>query len=193
MNDDYAVIVTDLKQYAFCPRVVFYERCLPHIRPRTYKMDAGKVEHERERKRAARRTLHQFGLPAGERLFDVRCSNTLLQCSGIVDEVIQTPGGHQYPVDYKMAKRVSRNHRLQLAAYALLLETKDRPIPQGYIYLIPERELVSVQITSKLKHTTRELIYRMREMITAERMPEPTQIQQRCVACEFRRFCNDVD
>jgi len=190
--DDQMVIVTDLKQYAYCPRVVFYERCLPHIRPRTYKMDAGQAEHEQERKRAARRTLSKYGLPDGERRFDVRCASESLQCVGIVDEVVQTPDGTLYPIDYKMAKKVSRNHRLQLAAYGLLLETESRPVVQGFIYLTLKREVVAVKLTPKLKIEARCLIEALRDMIAHEQMPEPTSVRNRCLACEFRRFCNDI-
>ena len=38
--------VTDLKQYFYCPRVVYYTYCLPLLRPTTYKMEAGAVAHE---------------------------------------------------------------------------------------------------------------------------------------------------
>jgi len=190
MTEDNTLIVTDLKQYAYCPRVVFYERCLPRIRPRTYKMDAGSAEHERERQRSARRTLRQYGLPEGERYFDVRCTHSDLAFTGIVDEVICTADGVRYPVDYKMAKRASRNHRLQLAAYALLLQTT---APHGYIYLIPTREVITVKLTDKLKQSIIDLLHGMREMIAREQMPAATTVRQRCVSCEFRRFCNDID
>lgn len=192
MNDADWVIVTDLKQYAYCPRVVFYERCLPNIRPRTYKMDAGQAEHERERSRAARRTLSKYGLPDGKRHFDVDVENDNLGLRGIIDEVVETPDGLMYPVDYKMAKRVSRNHRLQLTAYALLLEDDTKPITQGYIYLTLKRQLIPIEITKKLKETIYAQINAMRHMIAQEQMPEPTSVRNRCVTCEFRRFCNDV-
>ncbi|NJL95452.1 MAG: hypothetical protein HC915_17865 [Anaerolineae bacterium] len=35
LGSDLIYTVTDLKQMAYCARVVFYERCLPHPRPRT--------------------------------------------------------------------------------------------------------------------------------------------------------------
>ena len=47
-----ALNVTDLKNYAHCPRVTFFEKCLPDVRPRVYAMDAGQEAHEEERARA---------------------------------------------------------------------------------------------------------------------------------------------
>ena len=38
--------VTDLKQYEYCPRIVYYTYCLPLIRPTTFKMEAGVQAHE---------------------------------------------------------------------------------------------------------------------------------------------------
>ncbi len=34
--------VTDLKQYCYCPRILFYMRCLPGVRPLTVKMEEGR-------------------------------------------------------------------------------------------------------------------------------------------------------
>ena len=38
---DWLLEVTDLKQYACCPRIVFYRYCLPKIRPVTVLMEEG--------------------------------------------------------------------------------------------------------------------------------------------------------
>src|SRR5690242_3436884 len=80
--------VTDVKQFVYCGRVIFYERCLPHLRPRTYKMDAGRAEHEDEQKRAARRNLSQYALGEGKRAFDVAITAPTLKLTGLIDEVV---------------------------------------------------------------------------------------------------------
>ncbi len=48
---DWLLEVTDLKQYTFCPRIVFYRYCLPRIRPITYSMEEGIRSHEEEETR----------------------------------------------------------------------------------------------------------------------------------------------
>src|SRR4051812_43849528 len=122
LDDELYFTVTDLKQFTFCPRVLFYERCLPHIRPRTYKMDAGHDVHEDEPKRAVRRTLYAYEVEGGKRLFDVALSSDLLRLCGKIDEVVQTNTGEYFPVDYKLAHKEGANHQIQVAAYALLME-----------------------------------------------------------------------
>jgi CRISPR-associated exonuclease Cas4 len=111
-----------LKEYTFCPRVLYYENCLPDLQPSTFKMQAGVMAHEREREKAARRTLKAYHLPAGERHFDVAVRDDDLGLTGEIDEVVVTESG-VYIVDYKLAWKIGVNFKLQVAAYALLLES----------------------------------------------------------------------
>ena len=186
--------VTDLKQYAYCPRVSFYEHCLPRIRPRTYKMDAGRDAHDDEPRRAARRTLKRLGLTNGIRHFDVQLTGQQLPLTGIVDEVIETGTSGRIPIDYKLAKRVSWNHRIQLTAYALLLEeTFQTTVTYGFIYLMLKRKPVRITITDKLRQCVHEILTELEHIIRREQMPLPCGHLQRCMNCEFRRFCNDTN
>lgn len=193
LDDATLLTVTDLKQFSYCPRVVFYERCLPHIRPRTVKMDAGLDAHEAEPKRAVRRSLAGYDVLSGERRFDVRLTSATLQLTGIVDEVVYSSDGSIFPVDYKLAKQAGFNHRVQLTAYALLLEeVEHRKVERGYIYLMLSRKLVKVVISDQLRQTVTNQLAQMQTMISHEIMPMPPENHGLCMACEFRRFCNDV-
>ena len=114
LDDQLMFTVTDLKQFVYCGRVIFYEHCLPHVRPRTYKMDAGRDEHADEQKRAARRNLSHYALGEGKRLFDVALTDPVLKLTGLIDEVVYANNGEIFPVDYKLSKKVSPNHQLHL-------------------------------------------------------------------------------
>lgn len=194
-DGDGLFIVTDLKQHAYCPRITYYERCLPDFRPRTYAMDAGQEAHQAEPGRAARRTLRAYGLSEGERHFEIEIRSTQLGLAGKIDEVVVVPGPPLtcYPIDYKGSNRVSPNHRLQVAAYALLLEVEWQAyVPQGYLYLLSRRRAEPVMLTEKLRAQLAATLEQVRDMTERERMPEPTTTHSRCSACEFRRTCNDV-
>ncbi len=184
--------VTDLKQYMYCPRILFYQTCLPDVRPITYKMQAGVEAHVDERQRASRRSTRWYGLPEGERLFDVWVQSPTLGLSGQIDEVVQTES-EIVPVDYKMAQRVGEHYKIQLAAYAMMLEeTRQTQVRRGIIYLIPLRKANEVPITRALRQRVLSTLETMRAIAERETMPEPTEWRQRCADCEFRRFCNDV-
>ncbi len=186
-------IVEDLKQYLYCPRIVFYTRCMPGIRPRTFSMDAGRDDHKEARHNARRRTFAQMNLESGQREFDVDVMCPALDLRGKLDEVVTTDSGEVIPVDYKASEKVAENHRMQLVAYALLLEAaRQTTVSRGYVYLIPVHKARVVKIRPEDKQAIRELLAVMAEMAAAEAMPPPTLVRARCEGCEFRRFCNDV-
>ena len=189
--------VTDLKQYAYCPRVVYYNYCLPRIRPTTYKMEAGIEAQARVNELEERRSLHAYGLTTGERHLYVAVDSPRLGCVGQVDLVIETDEGGVHrllPVDFKLSRRKPGRHfRLQLACYALLLEeTYGLPSPEGFLYLIPLRRAERIKMTPRLRRDAETLLNEIRQDLEHGRMPAPTPQRARCVACEFRRFCNDV-
>ncbi len=194
-NEGDLLTVTDLKQYTYCPRVTYYERCLPDFRPRTHKMDEGKLAHEEEQKRAARRRLRGYGLERGERRFEVALTSARLRLRGKIDEVVVTPGPPRavYPVDYKLARQASPHYQLQLVAYALMLEEAwGLPVERGYIYLIPVRRVEPVAVTPALRAAVFETLKSIEAIVAFERMPSPPARRSRCASCEFRRACNDL-
>ena len=99
-----------------------------------------------------------------------------------------------YPVDFKDTDGgVRYNHRIQLAAYAIIVEENlALPVPMTFVYLIPSRQLVSVRVGQKEKDQVMHAVGEMRRVIAEEDMPGPTPVRARCTACEFRNYCADV-
>lgn len=191
-TDHELITISLLKQYAYCPRIVYYETCTPGIRPTTYKMQAGAEAHEYERKRAARRTLTAYQVPEGERHFDVRIFSQSLKMTGIVDEVVLTPT-EAIVVDYKMTKWMGDNHLIQIGAYAMLVEEVFQlPVHRGFIYLMNVRKFESTLIDATVRNSVMETLKNVQHIRLSEYMPPPTEERNKCENCEFRRFCNDI-
>jgi len=116
-----------------------------------------------------------------------------LRLSGKLDLLILTPDAC-YPVDFQDTEGGPReNHRLQLVAYALLAgELFERPAPDGFIYLVPERRVVALELNEADRGDVRSAIVAMRRMIEQQKFPPPTPVRGRCVACEFRNYCADI-
>lgn len=191
--------VTDLKQYTYCPRIVYYRYCLPAIRPITYKMEAGIAAHGDEAEREHRRSLRAYGLAEGERTFDVQLAAEALGVRGRIDMVIalptlDAPEAELVPVEYKLSERtVGKHFKVQLAMYALLLESAWKlRVQRSFLYLIPLRKVVAVPITAVLRRRALAELAAIRLMVEQEAMPAPPATRRPCVSCEFRRFCNDV-
>jgi CRISPR-associated exonuclease Cas4 len=191
----WTLTVTDVKQYVYCPRVMYYMRCLPDVRPVTVKMEAGIAAHETAEAREQRRQLRNYGFTTGERHYNVSLYSAQLGLTALVDLVIVRPDGKPLavPVDYKLSDMAGEHFKLQLACYGLLIEEEmGLPAPYGFLYLVPTKTIEKVIFSAATKLAAQSLLAEMRSVVTSEIMPEPTPRPSRCVNCEFRRFCNDV-
>ena len=191
--------VTDLKQYGYCPRIVYYHHCLPDVRPVTYKMEAGVEAGKSEEVREERRSLRSYGLRRGERHTDVYLSSERWGLRGRTDLLIDTDDNssgerEMIPVDFKLSPgRMGLNLRLQLIGYGVMIEEKwGLPCRRGFVYFIPKRKAVEVPFTPDLRSRLEKALTDMRDIALNELMPQPTRQRARCAICEFRRFCNDI-
>ncbi|MDM8519888.1 CRISPR-associated protein Cas4 [Anaerolineales bacterium HSG6] len=192
-------IVTELKQYNYCPRLIYYHHCLPDVRPITAKMKLGQAAQTEEEARAARRSLRRYGLADGNYETNQYLASEQLGLRGRVDLVIKTNDNSAgelelIPVDYKDSTRQVGNHfKLQLLAYALLLtEQTGLPAKRGFIYSIPKRRATEIKFSARMKKTLQRSLEIMQTIVLHESLPEPTKQRRKCEVCEFRRFCNDV-
>ncbi|HRQ42251.1 MAG TPA: CRISPR-associated protein Cas4 [Chloroflexota bacterium] len=193
-TETFTIRVIDLKQYVYCPRILYYQTVLPGVRPLTYKMEAGIAAHLVEEEREKRRSLRSYGLTAGDCTFNVPLFSAELGLSGILDMLIETDK-ELIPVDYKQSKKVGKHTKLQLMAYGRLLELihpSGKPVHRGFLYLIPQRKATGVSFTRPLRRQLEHTITALHHIIWQQQMPAPLSSVARCVDCEFRRFCNDV-
>lgn len=185
--------VSDLRQYTYCPRIVYYAYCLPRIRPETFNMEAGQLAHREEEGRERRRSLRAYRVADGTRYFDHYLESEDLGLQGKVDMVIHREQ-EIIPVEYKNSPgRSGRHVILQLTAYGMLLEAHyGVPARRGFIYYIPARRAREVPLDAPLKLAVAQTVEEIEIMIQEERMPPPPNERGKCAICEFRRFCNDV-
>ncbi len=200
LTEDHTFPVTDLKQWAYCPRVFYYQHCLPNIRPETHLMKAGTAAGQQEEGREERRSLRPYGLTLGERAFNVPVRSDGLGLRGEIDMVItcyqpDTPDNpvEIIPVDYKLSDKAGAHFKLQLAAYAMLLEEMHGvAVSRGFLYFIELRRAEVILIDKRLRKQVHAAVAAMQQVAYKEAMPPPTTQISKCVSCEFRRFCNDV-
>lgn len=185
--------VSHLKQFAYCPRIPYYQYVMPVERVATYKMVRGKTAQTKTEQLERRRLLERYGIDLGERLFGVQVTSERLGLSGRLDLLIRT---HEelIPVDFKDTDGPPRrNHRVQLAAYGLLVEEAfGLPARRGFVCLIPSKTTAEVSIDDYARAQAEEAMAKIRRMIEEERIPGPTEVRARCVGCEFQNYCGDI-
>lgn len=187
--------VTDLKQWTYCPRVLYYHTCLPKVRPVTYKMKAGKEAGLAEEGREVRRSLKPYGLKEGRREFEVPLLSPTLGLRGKPDMVIWLDEAREVsPVDYKLSEVAGEHFKLQITAYGIMLEeVSGYTAKRGFLYSIPQRKAEEVKIDKRARDKIQTALMEMHRTLRYELMPEATPNRNKCLACEFRRFCNDVE
>lgn len=185
--------VTDLKQWAYCPRIPYYHHVMPVDFARTYKMERGRDLEAALQAMEKRRGFRRYGLERGERRFGVWIHSASLGLAGKLDLLILTEDA-AYPVDFKDTEGgVRYNHRIQLAAYAMIIEEAlALAVPMTFVYLVPSRQLAAVPVGNKERDQVVRASAEMRRVIGEEDMPGPTAVRARCTACEFRNYCADI-
>jgi len=179
--------VTDLKQWFYCRRVVYFQFIMPELRPKTYAMEEGALKHDAlKHSRSVWR-----GLPAGKYRWNVMLRSERLHATGLADLIIETDEG-LVPVDFKDSAKASAHFKMQVTTYGVMLaEMTGKPVPRGFVYLLPLRRAEEVRFSKATQRKIEKAFEEMMTSILTERMPEPPRSAAPCVACEFRRFCGD--
>lgn len=170
------VNVSDLNQFAYCPRRYWYLRFYD-TQGRNYERVEGKTIHENQSTR-------------GDWLNELYLESESLGLKGKID-VLDMEGTRAVPVERKRAEsgQFYRSDKLQLAGYCMLLEEHlGEPVREGAIYLYETDQRIHVSITEDHREAVREQIEAMRSM-TADAVPPLTDNPSKCEACSVRSYC----
>jgi CRISPR-associated exonuclease Cas4 len=186
--------VTDLKQYQYCPRIIYFTYVQPVPRRITRLMEFGEMRHLEMERLEPRRVVSKYGLDEGEKVFRELLRSEKLGLTGKLDLAIHTRETI-YPVEFKftLEQQPRANYISQLAAYAMLLEEGyHQTVELGFFYLIPLKKIVSIAIKEDDKTKVTGSVAKMRSLIETETFPPATRDQGKCIDCEWRNFCGDI-
>jgi CRISPR-associated exonuclease Cas4 len=187
------VIVTDLKQWGYCARIVYYRRVMPGVGKPTFKMEEARHAQEMMERLELRRGLGEYGLESARRHFGVWLSDDELGLAGKVDLVLEAEHSAAV-VDFKLTSgEPGENHRLQLGGYAMLVEAAfSRPVEVGFVFRIPDNRLFAIPVDDALRGRVLAALRGIREMGDRQLFPAATTVRGRCVECEYANYCSDI-
>lgn len=190
------VRMTDIKNWAYCARVVFYHRVMPEAAPMTGKMRSGIKAQELVERLELRRTLERYGFEGARRLYGAWLSSEELGLSGRVDlALLREETGEGAVVDYKLtSSEPGDNHRMQLHGYAMLVESAHAGVKVGraFLYRIPDNRVFVIPIEDEWRRRVTAAVAGIREMVGEQALPAATSVRGRCEDCEFANYCGDV-
>jgi CRISPR-associated exonuclease Cas4 len=124
---------------------------------------------------------------------NVEMESRRLRVRGKVDYVLITKFNEYVPAEIKWAeafKSIKRDHALQIATYALLIEENfNTVVKRGAVYYLRSRNIHVLSISNDLKKEAKSIIERINEIIDNEVEPEVKVVKRRCMNCGFRNYC----
>ena len=193
MDERFMVTPTELRQFHYCPRVLFFERCTPVQRRETRRMGYGRENHDCENRLERERSLGRYGLLEGERRFSVRLHAPRLGLTGEADLIVLS-GEEVYPIEFKDSTRApDLGHKMQLCAYGLMLEAVlALSSPRGFWHSTRTGETISIEFDKRLRNQTLKAVQEIQNFVALEHCPEPTAQIAKCMECELKNFCGDT-
>ena len=123
------VSVTDIKQYVYCPRIVYFDRVL-HATPifGSQQEDSKELHEDYVRKELRRKDAIYYSpeFVGAEKLLFSPLSSSRLGLQGNVDCIIKTANGEYVPVEYKIMNsdkgRIHMQHNISWLDMVCLLK-----------------------------------------------------------------------
>jgi CRISPR-associated exonuclease Cas4 len=193
MDEQEYITAADIKRYAWCPRIIYFTHVL-HLEERvTEAMEEGKEEHDDALIVPIVAQLRSKGV-----IKDLNLASDTLRLTGKPDFILETRFGELIPVEVKAASldassKVKKDHMMQLACYALLIEDNFKKIvKRGAVYYLRDRRVAYVAIDNYLKRETRKVIEEVYKIIEKEEMPRIRQRMSKCKNCGYYRYCYPI-
>ena len=192
------VSVTDIKQYIYCPRIVYFDRVL-HATPMfgSQQKDSKELHEDYVSKEMRRKDAVYYSpeFVGAEKLMFTSLSSSKHSLHGNVDCIIKTAMGEYIPVEYKNMNsdkgRVCMQHKYQLVGYALLIEDNfDTTVKRAFVNYIPEKLILQFEITSTMKTFVKRVLGHIRRIIKDEELPPIRVAKYKCDGgCGHKQTC----
>ena len=186
MSED-LIPVTWIKQYHFCPRIVYFISVLGATERTTESMLEGREKHRREdMMEKKRKTLTGDRKTKVERRWTkLHVSSDRLGLVGTVDEVVEIDG-ELAVVEMKHSeppKKPPKHHLYQAVAYTMLAEEAlARPVRKIIFVYMPSGRKLTVEVTDAMRKHVMWTVRRIRR-IESESFIPPYRPRRACQGC----------
>ena len=145
-------------------------------------------------------TNNLFGKELWEKLTpkiisELRIDSEELKLKGIIDQI------HVYENDYvpfelKTGRAptdgVWPSHRIQIAAYSLLLQEKfKKPIKEGFVFYLDTKEKRRIAINPFMKEEVKKIVDEVISLLENKQLPDFCGNENKCRKCGLKQTCYD--
>ena len=181
-----------IRQYLFCPRVVYFLEVLNIPKATPVWVKEGEKHHKKQEKLFKRRTLTRFGLEDAEFRQNITLFSDSYNFYGICDALILS-STNIYPVEVKLhGQKPTKPQKMQLIAYSILAEEIfNKKFELGFVAYESNAKTVPIKVEKRQKDELCNIVDKVVEMVIKGYFPHSDANEAKCSQCEFLNYCND--
>jgi len=194
MPDEILITMSDVLEYLFCPRFIYYMYALdiPQNEEKYFKVLKGRKVHKAKRDANKEYLRKKFGVVRKES--EVYLVSKVHNIKGIVDEVLFFQDGTASPFEYKFAeykKRIYRTYKFQLILQGILIRDNfEVEVKRGYLcYTRSSNRVVEVPFRESDFDKALRAVGEIIEVIQKGYYPKETGHKMKCINCTYRNVC----
>lgn len=188
----YKLPINLIRQYLFCPRVVYFLEVLNIPKAAPVWVREGSEHHKKESELFKRRTLARFHLENATLKTNVNLSHSKFDFYGVCDVLIVSDE-NVYPVEIKLhGDKPTKSQKMQLIAYGILAEAiHNKKFNMGFVLFEKNSKTVPIKVVDDDKREVEKIVSEIIRMIEVGRLPYSSADDGKCTQCEFLNYCND--
>jgi CRISPR-associated exonuclease Cas4 len=195
-DEDELVSASDIKQFHFCPRIIYFTKILGVYERTTESEDEGKRFHKKFYENEKRR-MTLFGsksMKVEKKWINYFIKSERLGLKGTIDMIVKIKD-ELIVVEFKeieSPKKVLDGHIYQAAAYALLVEEKfDTTIRRIILYYSKNNKIIEIPLTDNIRNHILWTIKKIRKIILKEYLPM-IRPSSKCYSCGYNWICHEA-
>ncbi len=178
----------DIRQFVYCPRILFFRYIIRGPMQKTYKMELGEEKHEKLQK-----LKNETDDTSIQKYYNLYLTDAKLGLVGLID-YFEFDGQEAFPVEIKSGNPPSEGlvtpHKYQIIAQAILIEKNFKfLVKKGRIYYVKHQKVIDYPLEIEDKLKVIKIIRKIQKLLTTESIPEPTEDIGKCKDCEYRKYC----
>ena len=130
-------------------------------------------------------------------LSELRIESDELKLKGIIDQV-HVYGNDYVPFELKTGRTPSDGvwpgHRIQLAAYSLLLQEHfKKPVKEGFVVYLDTKEKRHIAINPYMREEVKQIVNDVLALLESRELPDFCNNENKCRKCGLKQTCYNED
>ena len=186
----YSLPINLIRQWMFCPRVVYYQELLNIKIQYPLWVKQGAEHHDLESKLFKRRNLSRFKLYEGRKIYNQYLKSESLKLHGVSDMLIETKD-QIYVIENKCSFKVTKGAIFQAVAYSMLAEELFNKKSSTAFITTLKNKVTALSITQEMRQKVINIRDKIYKMLECSIKPFSSANIYQCGQCEYINYCND--